>query len=73
MAKIDWFSAAVRIAKFYDTKWEYADMFGGDTGNFVVCPGCEKPIHLEEYPVLEVAADKSFCVCPFCKEKLDLI
>lgn len=38
MAKIDWFSAAVRIAKFYDTQWEYADMFGGDTDNFVVCP-----------------------------------
>ena len=72
MAKIDWFSAAVRIAKFYDTKWECADMFGGDTGNFVVCPGCEKPIHLEDYPELEGAADKSFCTCPLCKRELIL-
>lgn len=72
MAKIDWFSAAVRIAKFYDTQWEYADMFGGDTGNFIVCPGCEKPIHLEDYPELDGAADKSFCTCPLCKRMLIL-
>ena len=72
MAKIDWFSAAVRIAKFYDTQWEQADMFGGDSGNFVGCPACEKPIHLEDYPELEGAADKSFCICPLCKRELIL-
>ena len=46
MVKIDWYYAAVRIAKIYATQWE-CSMY--DEG------------------------DKSYCYCPICEEKLDLI
>lgn len=60
MAKIDWYYAAVRIAKIYATQWE-CSMYGGE------------PIYLDDYPEFDGAADKSFCICPICEQRLDLV
>lgn len=71
MTKINWFDAAVRIAKIYNTHWECTDF--GEDDDFIICPECEDPILLEDYPELDSAADKSFCMCPICEQRLDLI
>ena len=73
MAKIDWHYAAARIAKIYDTQYECSDMCDDDEDNFILCPECQDPIYLEDYPEFDGAADKSFCICPICEQKLDLI
>ena len=73
MAKIDWHYAAVRIAKIYDTQYECSDMCDDDEDNFIVCIECGEPIYLDDYPTLDGATDKSYCYCPICGEKLDLI
>lgn len=72
MAKIDWYFASVRIAKIYGTQYECSAMYGDDD-NFVICPECMEPIYLEDYPEFDGAEDKSFCMCPICEERLDLI
>lgn len=71
MAKIKWFDAAVRIAKIYNTHWECTDF--GEDDDFIVCGECGEPIYLDDYPTLDGATDKSYCYCPICEEKLDLI
>ena len=76
MTKVDWFYAATRIAKIYNTHWVCSDMFdeGDEDGdNFILCPECEEPILLEDYPELDAAADKSYCLCPICENRLDLV
>ena len=73
MAKIDWHYAAARIAKIYDTQYECSDMCDDDEDNFIVCIECGEPIYLDDYPEFDGAADKSFCICPICEQKLDLI
>ena len=73
MAKIDWHYAAVRIAKIYDTQYECSDMCDDDEDNFILCPECRDPIYLDDYPEFDGAADKSFCICPICEQRLDLI
>ena len=72
MIKIDWLYAALRIAKIYDCQFECEELFA-DEDNFFTCPECEEPILLEDYPELDGVADKSWCLCPICEEKLDLI
>ena len=72
MAKIDWYYAAVRIAKIYATQWE-CSMQGGEGDNFIVCIECGEPIYLDDYPEFDGAADKSFCICPICEQRLDLV
>lgn len=72
MAKIDWYYAAVRIAKIYTTQWK-CSMYDGEEDNFILCPECEDPICLDDYPTLDGAADKSYCYCPICEQKLDLV
>lgn len=71
MTKINWFDAAVHIAKIYNTHWKCIE-FGGDD-NFIVCGECGEPIYLDDYPEFDGAADKSFCMCPICEQRLDLI
>ena len=71
MTKIDWYYAAVRIAKIYATQWECSMYDEGD--DFIVCPECEEPIYLDDYPEFDGAADKSFCICPICEQRLDLV
>lgn len=73
MAKIDWHYAAVRIAKIYGTQYECSDMCDDDEDNFIVCGECGEPIYLDDYPEFDGAADKSFCICPICEQRLDLI
>ena len=73
MAKIDWHYAAARIAKIYDTQYEYSDMCDDDGDNFILCPECQDPIYLDDYPEFDGEADKSFCICPICEQRLDLI
>lgn len=73
MAKIDWHYAATRIAKIYDTQYECSDMCDDDEDNFILCPECQDPIYLDDYPEFDGAADKSFCICPICEQRLDLI
>lgn len=72
MAKIDWYYVAARIAKIYAAQWE-CSMHDGEEDDFIVCPVCEEPIYLDDYPEFDGAADKSFCMCPICEQKLDLI
>ena len=72
MAKIDWYYAAVRIAKIYATQWE-CSMYDGEEDDFIVCPECEEPIYLDDYPEFDGAADKSFCICPICEQRLDQV
>ena len=73
MAKIDWHYAAARIAKIYDTQYECSDMCDDDEDNFILCPECQDPIYLDDYPEFDGAADKSFCMCPICEQRLDLV
>lgn len=71
MTKIDWYFAATRIAKIYGTQWECTDF--GEDDDFIVCGECGEPIYLDDYPEFDGAADKSFCMCPICEQRLDLI
>ena len=71
MAKIDWYYAAVRIAKIYATQWECSMYDEGD--DFIVYGECGEPIYLDDYPEFDGAADKSFCICPICEQRLDLV
>lgn len=73
MAKIDWYYASVRIAKIYGTQYECSAMYDDDEDDFIVCPECEDPVYLDDYPEFDGAADKSFCMCPICEQRLDLI
>lgn len=42
------------------TRWE-CSMYGGES------------IYLDDYPEFDGAADKSFCICPICEQRLNLV
>lgn len=42
-------------------QWWECSMYGGES------------IYLDDYPEFDGAADKSFCICPICEQRLNLV
>ena len=60
------------LLKFMQLSGE-CSMYDGEEDDFIVCPECEEPIYLDDYPEFDGAADKSFCICPICEQRLNLV